>query len=103
MANSIDESTFNQIASKPEAQSCNMLRHTKLGQTFKAPNEVGLFPFTNGVYGVYKRVQRRLVLANEPRKQRLFVCKFVCAMLHVNLYVFGKTIGIHVVEVRSAV
>ena len=67
---------------------------TKLRQTFKAPNEVGLFPFTNGVYGVYKRLQRRLVLANELQKQGLFVCKFVCDMLYVNLYVFGKTIGI---------
>ena len=70
------------------------LQKSKLRQTFKAPNEVGLFPFTNGVYGVYKRLQRRLVLANELQKKGLFVCKFVCDMLYVNLYVFGKTIGI---------
>jgi hypothetical protein len=64
----------------------------KLRQTFKAPNEVGLFPFANGVYGVCKRLQRRLVLANERQKQGLFVCKLVCDMLYVNLYVFWQSL-----------
>ena len=73
----------------PDQKFCSfVLFFAKLRQTFKAPNEVGLFPFANGVYGVYKRLQRRLVLANERQKQGLFVCKFVCDTLYVNLYVF---------------
>ena len=28
------------------------VRNSKLRQTFRAPNEVGLFPFANGVYVV---------------------------------------------------
>ena len=68
------------------------LSETRLHPTFRALNEAGPFSFANAFTAFTNVYKRRLAPANEPKKQGLFVCKFVCDILYVNLYVFGISV-----------
>ena len=67
-------------------------RGARLHPTFRTLNEAGPFSFANAFTAFTNVYKRRLAPANEPKKQGLFVCKFVCDILYVNLYVFGISV-----------